>query len=383
MNESPFISDKTTCSGDERKTMNIGILTFHASHNYGAMLQAYALKVIVEKLGHESHVIDYSPDSVRLRNQKIKWTRSPRQWAKNVLFSLHKLEWETRYNRYEQFKNEYFDLTEHFENAEELEQHPPQFDVYITGSDQVWNAERGINPIWLLDFVESGRKVAYAPSFGTGSVDQKNYEEFRKNLPLFDSLSCREQQGVELIKEMTGLDAEHVLDPTLLLSAEEWGKVSVAPSLKSPYLLVYCLEESPEFMELVPRVANRTKLPVVIIGGSAVNRFRCADRLVRNAGPAEFIGLFKNAAMICTNSFHGTAFSINLRKNFVSVPHTTRNSRLISLLNLVGLESRQVTHATEVDSWSTDDFQIKYASAEARLRTQVYASLDYLKKALV
>lgn len=362
--------------------MKTGILTFHASHNYGAMLQAYALKVIIENLGHESHVIDYSPGSLRLRNQKIKWTRSPRQWAKNVLFSLHKLEWETRYNRYEQFKNEYFDLTEHFENAEELEQHPPQFDVYITGSDQVWNAERGINPIWLLDFVKSGGKVAYAPSFGASMIDPLCFEVFKEYLPSFVALSCREKQGVELIKEMTGLDAEHVLDPTLLLSAEGWGKVSVAPDLKSPYLLVYCLEESSEFMKLVPRVAKRTGLPVVVIGGSAVNRFKCADRVVCDAGPAEFVGLFQNAAMICTNSFHGTAFSINFRKNFVSVPHTTRNSRLISLLELVGLESRQMTHAAELDSWSDNDFQIKYASAEVQLQRQVGASIDYLKRAL-
>lgn len=362
--------------------MKAGILTIHAAHNYGAMLQAYALKKAVDKLGHKAHIIDFCPKSLCKRNRKVNWTSSLRQWAKNFVFMLHGMEWKRRYDRYEQFKNQLFGLTERYESALALEQTPPDFDVYVTGSDQVWNAERGINPVWLLDFVKSGHKVAYAPSFGTGSIDPRYWDVFRKYLPLYDALSCRESRGVEMIREMTGLNAEHVLDPTLLLSAEEWGQVSVPPTVKRPYLLVYCMEESPEFMKLVPKVADRTGLPVVVISGSALNQFKCASRVIRDAGPAEFLGLFQHAAMICTNSFHGTAFAINFRRNFFSIPHTTRNSRLSSLLKLTGLERRQLTRADELDRWSDQDFHLDYEPVEAVLQQQIDHSLEFLKNAL-
>jgi hypothetical protein len=362
--------------------MSVGILTFHAAHNYGAMLQAYATKKAVERLRGEGHIIDFCPAQVERGNRRIVWDHHPRQWAKNAVYTLHLADWRRRYQRYEAFKNEHFNLTVRYWQADDLRKNPPDFDVYLAGSDQVWSTEHGINPIWLLDFVKVGRKIAYAPSFGTGSVNPECHDVFQKYLPLFNVLSCRESRGVELIQEMTGVQAEHVLDPTLLLSAEDWGQVSVVPAIKQPYLLVYCMEESPEFMKLVPRAAKRTGLPVVVISRSALNKFKCASRVVRDAGPAEFLGLFQHAALICTNSFHGMAFSINFRKDFISVPHTTRNSRLSGLLKLTGLERRQLTRADELDRWSDQDFHLDYEPVEAVLQQQIRHSLEFLKKAL-
>ena len=362
--------------------MKVGILTFHASHNYGAMLQAYALEAAVNVLGHEGHIIDFCPAVVRYGNCQINWTWSPRQFAKNMMFLLYATEWKRKYDRFEQFKDRFFDLTEHFESDADLARNPPGFDAYITGSDQVWNTERGLNPVWLLNFVKNGRKIAYAPSFGTDEVSPRYYQVFRKHLALFYALSCREWQGTELIRQMAGLSAEHVLDPTLLLSAEQWGEIGVEPAIKKPYLLVYCLEESPEFMKLVPLVAGRTGLQVVLMSMAAVNRFRCAKIVIRDAGPAEFLGFFRNAAMICTNSFHGTVFSINFRKNFVSVPHTTRNSRLHSLLKLVGLEHRQLASAEDLNKWSDHDYKINYKPVEVILQSRIDFSMKYLKNAL-
>lgn len=361
--------------------MNVGILTWHAAHNYGAMLQVFALTCRVNSWGHDVSVIDYCPASVRRGNRQIKWSWNPRTAAKNMMFLMRTPEWRKRYERFEQFKRRSLRLTEHYESSADLRRNPPAFDAYITGSDQVWNAEQGIDPVWLLDFVKAGRKVAYAPSFGAHTIDPRHHAVFQKYLPLFDALSCRERSGAELVRQMTGLNCEHVLDPTLLLSADEWGRVSVVSTIKQPYLLVYCLEESPEFMKLVPLVAGRTGLPVVVISGSAANRFKCS-KVIRDAGPAEFVGLFQNAAMVCTNSFHGASFAVNFRKDFFSVPHTTRNSRLESLLNLVGLERRQLTRAEELCEWSDQDFKIDYEPVEPRLRAQIDFSTHYLKKAL-
>jgi len=362
--------------------MKVGVFTFHASHNYGAMLQTYALKKSIEKLGHSTHVIDFFPRHVEQMNKKFKRVINARQLVKNGLYLLQAREWIQRYKRYENFKNDYFNLTQRFFCARELEENLPKFDAYIAGSDQVWNAERGIDPVWLLDFVARGRKIAYAPSFGADHVVESAVPLFQKYLPTFAALSCRELQGVEMIRQMTGLEATHVLDPTLLLTKGKWDEVGVAPAFKHPYILVYCLEESPSFMELVPIVSKRTGLDVVVIGYGFINRFKGAKRVIRDAGPAEFVGLFSNADMVCTNSFHGTAFSIIFEKPFFSVPHTTRNSRIAGLLKVTGLECRQCQHPQEVLALSEDELGLDYSSVSPKLLESVQGSISFLKHAL-
>lgn len=362
--------------------MNVGILTFHASHNYGAMLQTYALKKSVNGLGHDASVINFYSQAVEGHNQKFKLNSNLRQLIKNGLFMLHAREWKRRYRRYEEFKESNFNLTQRFYSSQELRDNPPAFDAYITGSDQVWNAEQRFDPVWLLDFVREGRKIAYAPSFGASFVAEKSIPVFQRYLPAFDALSCRETQGVKMLKDMTGLQAEHVLDPTLLLTKSDWEKVGGDPYTQKPYLLVYCLEESPAFMQLVLLVAERTGLDVVVIGGSMVNRFRGVRRVVRDAGPAEYVGLFRNATMVCTNSFHGTAFSLLFEKPFFSVPHTTRNSRIASLLSIAGLGARQLSDPRTIQDWSEDDLSIDYSHVTPRIEDARQASLLYLAGAL-
>jgi hypothetical protein len=362
--------------------MKVGILTFHAAHNYGAMLQAYATGQAVQRLGHEARIIDLLPESMIRRNRPFVCPDNIRQAAKMSRKMLHFNAWQRRYVRYEEFKQRYMNLTERFFSAEQLRKDPPGFDAYIAGSDQIWNPERGIDPIWLLDFVRDARRIAYAASFGTDAVNEKYHSVFREFLRKFSALSCRESRGVEMIREMTGLEAAQVLDPTLLLSAQDWESVCVPPQNATPYLLVYCLEESPEFMQLVPRMAEKSGLPVWVISTSVSNRFRCADKVIRDAGPREFLGLFCHASLICTNSFHGTAFSINFRKNFVSIPHTTRNSRLASLLQLLSLEQRQLRRAADLDCWSRNDLHMDYTTAGKRLQNEVNRSIAFLKEAL-
>jgi hypothetical protein len=288
-----------------------------------------------------------------------------------------------RAKRYELFRAKRFNLTECYESEELLTRCPPRFDAYVVGSDQVWNCEQGINPVWLLNFVQSGRRTAYAPSFGTASVDESAREIFCRHLPKFDALSCREDSGVEMIRSMTGLQAEQVLDPTLLLPAEEWSTISKDPKIKHPYLLVYCLAESPEFMRVVAGLVEKTGLCPVFISKHDCGRF-CGQKVirVRDAGPAEFLGLFKNATLVCTNSFHGVAFSINFRKTFFSLRLESRNTRLESLLKLLGLEGRLLNCAADLDRFEAGRWDVDYGPVQDRLQKAADRSRDYLRNAL-
>lgn len=361
--------------------MKVGILTFCAVHNYGAILQAYALQEAVNMLGHKGYIINLCPAKVRDQN-RFACPCGPKRSVKVVARFLHAAEWNRQYERFEQFRNRFLNLTEHFENAIDLERKPPVFDAYIAGSDQVWNTEHGIEPVWLLNFVKEGKKIAYAPSFGTDSIKTCYHEVFQKYLPLFDALSGRERSGIEIIQQLTGLSAQHVLDPIFLPPEGMWEKISVESTIKGPYLLVYG-DRSPEFIKLVPRVAARTGLQVVIINRGIVNYFGCANRVIRDAGPAEFLGLFRNAAMVCTDRFHGLAFSIRFKRDFFCVPHKMRNARSIDLLRLLGLEYRQLTRSEELDKWGDRDLHIDYKTVGTLLEREKEDSMDYLKRALI
>lgn len=362
--------------------MKVGILTFHAAHNYGAMLQAYATQHAVRQLGHDANVIDYHPPSAARNNRVYKWKDSPRHWLKNGALALHHNEWSRRYNRFETFKSEELRLSRHYASLQAITAAPPEFDAYIAGSDQVWNSERGISPVWLLHFVREGRKIAYGPSFGSETVPAAQEAVFQRYLPTFDALSCREEQGCALIRDMTGLQAEQVVDPTLLLTIDKWNAVASPAEIAQPYLLVYCMEFTPAFRMLVDKIARALGLYVVSIAGGAINRLGAVDRVIRDAGPGEFVALFKNASFVCTNSFHGTAFSINFSKNFVALPHSTRNSRLSSLLALTSLQHRQLTRPDEVDAWSAEQWLIDYSTVLPLLRDKVDQSKYFLQEAL-
>lgn len=364
--------------------MKVGILTFHAYHHYGAMLQAYAVQKAVLKLGHEAQIIDLYTKEVRQWNRSIKWVWTLRRIVKNMLLLVRfGAADQCRAKRYELFREKYFRLTRGYKSESALRMAPPIFDAYVVGSDQVWNCERGIESVWLFDFVKTGRRISYAPSFGTDRVDSQYHDVFRRYLPTFDSLSCREGRGVEMIREMTGLVVEQVLDPTLLLSAEEWSSLSERPEIPEPYLLVYCLAESPEFMDLVVRMSQRTGLRPVFISKHDSGRLSGHRVIrVRNAGPSEFLGLFKNADMVCTNSFHGIAFSINFRKNFFALKLASRNVRIEGLLKLLGLENRQLNSAVDFERLTANDLTINYDRVKVKLQEAVDASVGYLKKAL-
>jgi len=359
--------------------MKIGILTIHTAFNYGAMLQAYALQIAIIRLGYDVQIIDYYPKEVEKTNFMRNITPNPRQIVKYIYARINP-NVQKKINRFNAFRNR-MQLTSRYFDRNELYLNPPSFDAYMVGSDQVWNMERGFDSFWFLDFVKDKLKISYASSFGTATIASEYNKKLKEQLTGFNAISVRESDGVNIIKEATGLNAIQVLDPTFLLSDGDWIKLAARRQFRGDYILAYGFSRSIEFNKLIINVKNRYKLPVVAIAIGTHFPFD-VDKCFLNVGPSEFLALFRDAKAICTDSFHGIAFSINFRKTFFSIPHATRNSRLDSLLSLLNLRDRQYSNVTDILDLSVDELTINYDPLKTLMINTINDSLSFLRRSL-
>jgi len=291
--------------------------------------------------------------------------------------------------RFQQFRDRHLGLTaDSFHTLDDLVEHCPPFDAYVTGSDQVWKPdwlEQTHGRVLYLDFVSQGRRIAYAPSFGVSELPARYREQAAALVRRFDFLSAREDTGARTIRELTGREAEHVMDPTFLVEPGEYDRIAVAPAQDKPYILVYPMQTSEAMRTLALTVKKCLGLPLVAvvpvyhIGRSAAYAY--ADRVVLDAGPAEFLGWMKHASFVCTNAFHGAAFCVICRKNFLSVPHLTTNTRTQSLLQRLGLPGRQLAQPAELRPGDPALGAIDYAPVASRIAQGRKASLAFLERA--
>jgi len=363
--------------------MKIGIVTIHNHYNYGALLQAIATQYILIRMGHEVQFIDYYPVETEKINHNNTLAFHPKKLALYILSKCN-LKYRLKLKRFDNFRQN-FHLTQRFYSLSELYSSPPEFDIYLVGSDQVWNMEHGINTFYFLDFVKNGaNKISYASSFGTENIPSDLKPKLKELLKEFKAISVREDDGVKIIKEATERKATQVLDPTILLSVDDWmNYMSKEIVSDNDYILVYGLLNTNNSVQLINEVRSRCKLPVVGIPmGYRVPREFKVDKEINEAGPAEFVSLFKNAKVVLTSSFHGLAFAVNFEKTFFVLPHPTRNSRLSSLLTALCLEKRQLSSFTEIKQLDDSDFYIDYKIHSKRLNELRSESLEFLKQAI-
>lgn len=313
------------------------------------MLQAFALKNHLTYRGHEVSVIDFLLPEMVNNNRQVKWSKNFKILVRSSLALPYLPTLRQRFEKFETFKTETMNLTRRYSSFIELQKNPPLADVYICGSDQIWNPERCLNPAFMLNFGNSSvKRISYAASLGVDHASQEKLEELGKYLECFSSVSVREKSGAKLV-EKAGRKAEVVVDPSLLLDRSQWEKEAIPFAGTGKYILTYCLEESEEFNSVLKKVADKTGLSVIRIGGAIKNRIQPVDRFIRNAGPREFLGLLLNAEYIHTNSFHGTAFALNFGIPLVGIRHSRRNARMTTLLDSLGWSDSQVGASNSVD----------------------------------
>ena len=362
--------------------MKTGLVTFYHIHHYGALLQAYATERSVERCGSQCEIVDYY---VNQNNDLFRRPTGLGSAAADVHTALHYAPLKARYQRFEEFSKQYLRISGHrFESLEELKNAELPYDVILSGSDQIWNPkifpDGRFDPVFFGAFSRR-RKIAYAPSFGIPHVPEGMEEELRGYLAGFSHVSVRERQGQVIVEEVTGKTVPVVLDPTLLLDREEWGAIAQPPADKG-YILCYCISKPGALSPYIHALAEKTGLPVVQLCGIR-QKVHPKAKCVLDAGPAEFLGLFQNASYVCTNSFHGTVFSVQFQKPFFTAVAPSElaapeSSRTFSILSRLGLTGRIIGKG---DTAGLDD-AIDWASVDRRLEEARQSSLTYLRAAL-
>lgn len=388
---------KTLCLMEQKK--RIGIVTIVKVNNYGAELQAYATQKKMNLLGYDAELIDYlyyrnaghvSERSSRpfypypLKDRLKEWGLKGIDVFEHFFRSASQKRKEERFNAFHRDFNRFSEVQ--YRRHSEIFNNPPLYDAYCVGSDQVWNPRCYTNlDAYFLDFAPEGkRRFSYASSFGVSEVPESAREKYAHFLRNIDALSVREQSGVGLAERLSGKKTKLVADPTLLLTHEEWKDVArPIEGLPERYVLVYELHPIPYLMEVAQYVAKKQNIPIVRLCKNARSTWKAENVInVADAGPSEFITLFDRACSVVTNSFHGTAFSVNFHKDFYCVltPTMQNNGRQESLLRRVGLEQRLI-YANERKSLS-DLQSISYDEVEKQLSGLRNESIQYIKEAV-
>lgn len=338
------------------QTKKIALFSCHFEPNYGSMLQAYALYAAIKKLGVDSEYMLYTtePDPTTL---KIRF----RRFVKRILIRIGVYK-EVKASEWEFFKSPEFakimDAFNHFHDlyipcskkkyyVDTVRKclNVDDYSNYVIGSDQTWSPIIYNSSLpYFLDFADIRVKNAYAPSLGT-TVIPPNFENILKQkLSSFRNISCREKTNAETLSNILGRVVQHVLDPTLLLLPSDWNLVATSSKITTPYILAYILGEKDSIIDFTEFLGASKNLPVYYI--LTRPKYLYFNRLLDDVGPAEFVGLIKNAEYIVTDSFHGCLFSINYNKNFYAFTkqkgdiHHLDNIRIWEFLKQLGLESR-------------------------------------------
>ena len=363
--------------------MKAGLLTFYHLHHHGAILQAAATQRALASLGWDCEIVDYFVNQdIRI----LKPPTTPGRAANDAYNTLHYAALRRRWQRFEDFSRARLNLTaRHYESWEELRAARLPYDLLISGSDQIWNP--AIFPGGRFDPVFFGtfsplRKIAYAPSFGAARLPGGMEKELKGYLAGFSHLSVRELSGRETVREAAGREAEVVLDPTLLPAAEEWSALAAERTVRGDYILCYGIARSEALEPYIRHLAEETGLPVVQLCGTR-RKAHPKARMILDAGPAEFLSLFRHAAYVCTNSFHGTVFSVQFQRPFftAAAPAEFREperSRTFSLLSRLGLTDRVVGKG---DTAAVGDIP-DWPAVEERLSAARAESMAYLEAAL-
>lgn len=327
--------------------MKVGIITFHASHNYGSMLQAYALQQVVTSLGHDCCIIN-------LRTPRQKKFYSPfylkgglRSKIKALVYPAVAVNDWRKHRLFEKFLRTRLILTPtEYSSSEQLRHASLDFDIIISGSDQIWNTICfDHEPAYFLDFCKDTKRVAYAPSMGPipeKEVDLNLYSELAAHLRHYDAIAVREQRTASIVSRILddNTTVSTVLDPTLLLPASHWSSLAGdTPIISGDYIFVYTPWDPQQLYAQAEVIARKKGMKVICSSANCYRQWhRCPNfRFHTAVGPIEFLNLIKFSRFVVCSSFHAVAFAILLSKPFYALDGMN-DSRIATLLSDLSLE---------------------------------------------
>lgn len=351
-------------------------ITCHRPFNYGAILQTYALNETLLSYGIDAKVIDYNPDYYKASNKSL-----PIQIARKV-FRLP--DWILGKKQFGSFLSKYIPLSEaEYKTIEDLERNVPLADFYFAGSDQIWNCqelENGKDNSFFLTFApKNSKKISYAASLAMPKIPDNQRERYKTLISDFDSVSIREKDGTQIIRDLGIANVENVLDPVYLLKSDKWDTIANDSSFspKEKYLLVYGFKRQENLFKYARKLAKELNIKVYAINTNVEDYFLDVDKYFWNASPNTFVNLIKNADAVVTNSFHGLSFSIIYNKPFHFFTRNGKaNSRMLNLLSDLGLSDRIVNSEDLLNN------HINYEPVNNIIDNKRQSSLKFIEKSI-
>lgn len=383
----------------------VGMAINYDYPDYGGMLQAYASFRKIRDLGYQPEAININAISGDIKKRKIQYfaynildPSIVKEKSQIVFKKIHqkmnrelRSNFRKRYSSFEQFCKSKFKVSKEYESWEALATGCHSYRAVLVGSDQLWLPSNIAGDYYTLSFVPDGvKKIAYATSFGVSKIAAGQEEKAKTFLSRIDYLSAREESGQKIIKDLTGRDVPLVCDPALLLTAEEWDEEAMDRRIfEEPYIFCYFMGNNPWQREFVNQLKARTNCKVVALlhlDQYIKNDENYVDYAPYDISPSGFINLVKNAEYVCTDSFHGTVFSIIFKRRFFTFMRfsdqatLSTNTRIDTLLNRMRLQDRLVEKNRTVDEMINKeiDFQIVHQNLN-QFRDE---SLQYLINAL-
>lgn len=357
----------------------IAYITVHVGENFGSNLQAIATAEAIKRTGNLPLLINYCPARV---TRKQYWKVAFSNPIKFIWRVIYAPVYYRNLHIYEGFLAHYCKMTAPIYDCDNFSHVCPHADVYMTGSDQVWNSihNRGLNKRYFFDGI-NGKKISFSSSFGIEELPQEEYLEVQSMLSGYSSISVREDSAKKIIESM-GFKAEHLIDPTFILNRDEWKNYATKRKLDRPYLLMYTpynIVDKELLYKAARKIANEKNLDIVTFSWDMRGE-PLADRVIRFASPGDFLSLMNNADFVITNSFHGTAFSINLNKQFLVYLPSGFGTRIKSILNQCKLENRLMKG--DETTLPYNDL-IDYNETNKILDLERNRSMNFLNKALL
>ena len=371
----------------------VGLITIHHSPNYGACLQSYALYKYIVQQGAYCEIIDvhrpihsdyiYEKRYSSYRNNQFKPSVRIRKALKNIIKKVLGRETVVKQftspiseQRFKEF-NSIIKYSQTYNRLSDLKKNPPVYDLYISGSDQLWNPAQPycLEPYFLTFVPDGKKKISFATSIGLTELTQQEKSDFKRWLRSYDAVSVREKQGKALLDAFVERDIEQVADPTFLLDTSYWNEVAIFPQTKKKYILLFLLTANADILDYAVRLSHESGLELIVLKTSQLATTEEMYTVDNDCGPREFIGYLGHANMVITDSFHCTVFSLLMgAKNFYTYINvaTKRGSRITDLLSTFGLE----------DHLLPTDFSKSYQELTLKLinREKIFKIIENEKK---
>lgn len=360
----------------------IAFITMQCIRNYGSVLQTYATQKFFEKCGYSAKAIDYfRKDSAGPKASVKAYLENNQKWNKNFLtrkifkmwkYPVHKLQFQVFGDFLE--KNVSLSPWRYF-SEEELENNVPFADYFCVGSDQMWNPEynHGIEEPYFLSFVSDKSKCfTFSTSIGKEQLFKDELENIISRIKDFRGISVREKSAKDMLEAEGLCNVRHIIDPTLLLTAEEWEELAAPREIEGKYLLVYQLNKNRGFDAFAVEFAKKNGLDLYRINLTPEN-MALPGKSLYLPSPERFLSAVLNASYVLTDSFHGTSFCLNFHKNFAVIPPEYYSGRISDILDIFDLQDRII------DKEKDFEHEVNYENFDQKILSERKKARDFVE----